>query len=154
DLEATYQELLSIANTKDSNGHYLFAGYKSATQPFSETAPGVVVYSGDNGQHIVQIGAARTVAAGDSGEAIFRAIKNGNGTFAATATPGNNGSGVIDSGVVIDPTLWHSAGNSQDFTIRFDVTAGVTTYDIVDNVNNVSLLTGAAPAAGPYLRTF
>jgi flagellar hook-associated protein 3 FlgL len=30
----------------------------------------------------------------------------------------------------------------------------VTTYDIVDNVGNVSLLTGAAPAAGPFLRTY
>jgi flagellar hook-associated protein 3 FlgL len=27
-------------------------------------------------------------------------------------------------------------------------------YDIVDNVNNLSLLTGAAPGAAPYLRTF
>ncbi len=27
-------------------------------------------------------------------------------------------------------------------------------YDVIDNVNNVSLLTGAAPGAAPYLRTY
>jgi flagellar hook-associated protein 3 FlgL len=29
-----------------------------------------------------------------------------------------------------------------------------TTYDIIDNVSGLSLSTGAAPAAGPYLRTY
>lgn len=154
EIEGRYTELLGIANRDDGNGNYLFSGYKGATQPFVETSPGNVSYTGDAGQRLLQIGASRSVAGNDSGESVFRAIRNGNGTFVAAPVAGNGGSGVINAGVVTDPSKWNVAGNARDFTIRFDVSGGVTTYDIVDNVNNLSLLTGAAPAAGPYLRTF
>jgi flagellar hook-associated protein 3 FlgL len=150
--------LLSIANRTDSNGQYLFSGYQGATAPFSESSPGNVAYAGDTGQRQVQIGAGAAISVSDSGEAVFRAIKNGNGTFAAAAGAGNAGSGVIGPGTVIDPAKWNAAANGKDITIKFDVNNGatppVTTYDVVDNVNNVSLLTGAAPGAGPYLRTY
>jgi flagellar hook-associated protein 3 FlgL len=157
-LQQSYQQLLSIANRTDSNGQYLFSGYQGATAPFSESSPGTVAYAGDTGQRQVQIGAGAAISVSDSGEAVFRAIKNGNGTFAAAAGAGNTGGGVIGPGNVIDPAKWNAAANAKDFTIKFNVNNGVTppvtTYDIVDNVNNVSLLTGAAPGAGPYLRTY
>jgi flagellar hook-associated protein 3 FlgL len=154
ELDGRYQELIGIANRDDGNGNYLFSGYQGATRPFVEVSGGNVVYNGDAGQRLVQIGPNRTIAANDSGDSVFRAIRTGNGTFTASAAAGNTGGGVIDAGVVNDPSKWNVAGNARDFSIKFDVTGGVTTYDIVDNVNNVSLLTGAAPAAGPYLRTF
>ena len=154
ELESRYQELLGLANTRDANGQYLFSGYQGSTQPFSEAAPGNVAYVGDDGQRKVQISGSRAIAVNDSGDAVFRAIRNGNGTFVTTPGATNNGGGIIGSSIVTDPSRWNTAGNAKDFTIRFDVTAGVTTYDIVDNVNNVSLLTGAAPAAGPHVRTY
>lgn len=154
ELDGQYQELLAIANRDDGNGQFLFSGYQGATRPFVESAPGTVGYTGDAGQRLVQIGTSRQIAVNDSGESVFRDIRTGNGTFTAAAAGANSGSGVIDAGVVGDPSKWNVAGNAKDFTIKFDVTGGVTTYDIVDNVNNVSLLTGAAPAAGPYLRTY
>ena len=53
---------------------------------------------------------------------------------------------------------WNDPANPREFSIRFHVDATVTpaqtTYDIVDTVNNVSLLTGAIPAAGPHLRSY
>ena len=119
-----------------------------------EVSAGNVTYNGDAGQRLAQIGPNRTIAANDSGDSVFRTIRTGNGTFTASAHAGNTGGGVIDAGVVSDPSKWNVAGNARNFSIKFDVTGGVTTYDIIDNVNNVSLLTGAAPAAGPYLRTF
>ena len=158
ELSSRYHELLGLANRSNGNGQFLFSGFQGATQPFSETAPGNVVYAGDTGQRLTQIGTTRTIPVSDSGDAIFRALKNGNGTFATAGGAGNTGGGTIDSGVVTDPSKWNIAGNAKDFTIKFDVnnvvTPPVTTYDIVDNVNNKSLLTGAAPAAGPYLRSY
>jgi flagellar hook-associated protein 3 FlgL len=159
ELQSRYQELLGIANRGNGNGQYLFSGYQGATRPFSETSPGNVAYAGDAGARLTQIGSTRTIAVSDSGDAVFRAIKNGNGTFATAPGGGNTGGGTIEAGIVTDPSLWNAAANSKDFTIKFDVNNGVTppvtTYDIVDNVNNVSLLTGVAPAAaGPYLRTY
>lgn len=155
ELDGRYQELLGLANRDDGNGSYLFSGFQGATRPFVEVTPGNVSYTGDAGQRLTQIGSARIIPTNDSGASVFREIRTGNGTFTATATAGNTGGGVIDAGVVTDPSKWNVAGNARDFTIKFDVSgSGVTTYDIVDNVNNVSLLTGVAPAAGPYLRTF
>ncbi len=157
EAEGLYAQLLGIANRTDSRGEYLFAGYQGATRPFSESAPGVVAYSGDDGVRLMQIGASRDIALNDSGDAVFRAIRNGNGIF-ETRAGGNAGSGVVSIGNVTDPSRWADPANSGDFTVRFHVDTGaippVTTYDIVDNVNGVSLLTGSAPAAGPHLRAY
>jgi flagellar hook-associated protein 3 FlgL len=158
ELEGHYRQLLGIANRTDGNDQYLFSGYRGSTRPFGETAPGTVVYAGDSGTRTVQISASRVIQISDAGDAVFRAIRNGNGAFVAAPGAGNTGSGVIGPGTVTDLAAWNAAANGKDFTIRFHVDNGVTppvtTYDIVDNVNNVSLTTGAAPAAGPYLRTY
>ncbi|MDP2399274.1 MAG: flagellar hook-associated protein FlgL [Burkholderiales bacterium] len=158
ELEGRYRELLGIANRTDGGGQYLFSGYRGGTQPFSETLPGVVNYNGDEGQRLIRIGASRQLAVNDSGSAVFQAIAEGNGSFVATAASGNAGGGIISSATVVDASAWNGAGNPGNFSVLFhvDVTATppATTYDIVDTVNNISLLTGLAPAAGPHLRTY
>lgn len=159
ELRGQYQELLGLANSTDSSGLYLFSGYQGATKPFSETFPGVVAYSGDQGQRKIQIGPSRELPISEDGSAIFQEIKNGNGTFVTGAAAGNTGTGVVSPGSVTNAANWAQSGNAQNFRIVFDVDSTVvppvTTYDIVDTVNSVSLLTGAAPAAaGPYLRSY
>lgn len=157
-LQGYYQEMLSVANTTDANGTYLFSGYQGSTRPFSETAPGVVEYRGDDGTRLAPIGPGRNVPASQSGADIFQRIPQGNGYFSATVGTGNTGTGVIGRGAVLDGMAWASPGNSRNFELRFHVDSGVTpastTYDIVDTVNGVSLLTGQAPAAGPHPRAF
>ena len=44
-LQQQLQELVGIANSTDSNGNYLFAGYESSTQPFAQ-AGNSVSYTG------------------------------------------------------------------------------------------------------------
>jgi flagellar hook-associated protein 3 FlgL len=158
ELRARYQELLGLANTTDGNGVYLFSGYQGSTAPFSETAPGVVAYRGDQGQRLVQISPSRQVPVSDAGSDVFQLIKNGNGTFATSPASANTGTGIVSPGDVTDAAAWNAAGNPQDFTIKFfvdtTVNPNVTTYDIVDNVSGNSLLTGAPAGAGPYLRTY
>ncbi len=148
-----YQQLLGLANSNDGTGQYLFAGYQSGTRPFSESAPGSVVYHGDQGQPLIQVGPSRQIAAGDSGAEVFQRIRTGNGVFSVTAQPGNTGGAVTDAGLVLDPSRWRGADNNMDFSIRFAVNAGVTSYDIVDNLSGQSLLTGLPPAA-PYPRSY
>ncbi len=158
ELQSRYQALLGLSNVSDESGEHLFSGFMGATQPFSETSPGTVVYNGDQGQRMLRISAGHTVAVSDSGADVFQRIKNGNGVFATGAAGTNTGTGIVSQGSVQDITKWNSATNNKDFTIKFDVSAAlppVTTYDIVDNVSGDSLLTGApATGVGPYLRTF
>jgi flagellar hook-associated protein 3 FlgL len=157
-LRALYQELLGLANSTDGNGQYLFSGFRSNVQPFVESAPGSVQYQGDQGQRLVQISASRQVPVSDAGSDIFQMIRNGNGSFVVGAGGANAGTGIVDQGNVVDAAAWNAAANPRDFTVVFHVDNGVqppvTTYDIVDNASGLSLTTGAAPGAGPYLRTY
>lgn len=79
EIRQSLDELLQLANTRDANGEYLFAGLSSWTQPFVRTGDGDVAYQGDEGQRAVQISAVRTVPLGDSGQQVFMDIPNGNG---------------------------------------------------------------------------
>lgn len=123
-------QLVTHANTRDANGEFLFAGYNARTQPFTESASGTVSYAGDAGSRYLQISATRQVAVGDSGHDVFRAIRNGNGTFVVDAGSGNTGTGVIDQGSVTDPSSWVA----DTYTLTF-LTA--TTYEVRDSANNL-----------------
>lgn len=151
ELRGRYQELLGLANTTDGSGQYMFSGYQGATTPFSETAPGTVVYRGDQGQRLLQISPSRQIAVSDAGSDVFQQIKNGNGTFVTAAASTNTGTGLVSPGTVLDPTKWNVAANNKNFTVNFYVDNSLvtprTSYDIVDNVAGISLLTGLAPAA-------
>jgi flagellar hook-associated protein 3 FlgL len=156
-IRGLYDELLGVSNRTDGNGSFLFSGYQGTTQPFSESAPGVVSYAGDEGRRLMQIGAQRRIAIGDSGAEVFQRVREGNGTFVTTAAGANTGTAVVGATTVRDGQAWANAANSRDYTVTFHIDAAappVTTYDIIDNVANLSMLTGLAPAAGPHARTY
>ncbi len=138
ELRGRLEDLIGLSNSRDASGQFLFSGYQGSTKPFVQTAAGVQ-YNGDLGQRQVQVAASRQIATGDSGTNIFERIKDGNGVFTTAATATNQGSGVIDSGAVTDPTSL--TGN--DYSIDFSVAAGVTTYVVTNN----STATSTAPVA-------
>jgi flagellar hook-associated protein 3 FlgL len=121
--------LLSIGNTQDGNGNFIFAGFSTQTQPFALSATGAT-YSGDQGQRQVQIAPGQTVAVGDNGNLVFNQIKTGNGTFQATAAAGNTGTGVVSTATVADPADYTGGTFSIDFTTA-------NTYQVLDANNNV-----------------
>ena len=121
--------LLSIGNTQDGNGNFIFAGFSTQTQPFALSATGAT-YSGDQGQRQVQIAPGQTVAVGDNGDLVFNQIKTGNGTFQATAAAGNTGTGVVSTATVADPADYTGGTFSIDFTTP-------NTYQVLDANNNV-----------------
>lgn len=123
--------LLSLSNTQDSNGEYLFSGYQGMTQPFSVDSSGNYIYNGDNGQRYLQIGPGRQVAVSDSGVDVFQAIRNGNGSFTTRDNPANAGTGVIDPGTVINA----AASDGDTYSITFPITTSATdTLVFGDNV--------------------
>ena len=71
---------MALANTKDANGDYLFAGFQTQTAPFSTNGSGTYTYSGDQGQRLLQVGPTRQVPVGDSGLEIFMKIADAAGT--------------------------------------------------------------------------
>jgi flagellar hook-associated protein 3 FlgL len=126
--------LLTLANTQDGSGNYIFAGFATQTQPFALTSTGAS-YAGDQGQRQIQIAAGQTLGVGDNGDLVFNQIKTGNGTFTATAAAGNTGSGILGASTVTDPTAYTGATYSIDFTAP-------TTYQVVNTATNAVITTG------------
>jgi flagellar hook-associated protein 3 FlgL len=114
-VQQIQQSLLSIANTQDGSGNYIFAGYSTQSQPFALTATGAS-YSGDQGQRQVQLAAGQTVSVGDNGDLVFNQVKTGNGTFNVAAGAANTGSGIIGATSVTDPTAYDGGTYSIQFT--------------------------------------
>jgi flagellar hook-associated protein 3 FlgL len=106
ELEQQVDSLLALANTRDSDGRYIFSGYQQDTQAFSRDVNGFR-YNGDDGQRLLQVGANRQLADTSPGSELFTGIANGNGRFQAIAEASNTGQAVIDAGAVSDQQLYN-----------------------------------------------
>ena len=148
-LTTRLEELQSLANSTDGLGNFLYSGYQGRAQPFSNSATGVK-YDADDGQRMIQVSSSRQLAASDSGADIFMRIKNGNGTFIVQPDPtsnagaGNSGTGIVSQGIVTNPALL--TGNN--YQVKFNVVAGVTTYDITNTTTAAVLSAGNAYVSG------
>ena len=140
EIAGRFNDLLALANTVDSTGSYIFSGYQTSTLPFTKTNTGAS-YNGDEGGHVIQVGPQRQFAVNDHGAAVFEQIRNGNGTFATSATNTNTGTGVISTGSVTDPTVL----TGSTYTITF---TSATTYDVVDATSSTTVSSGNTFVSG------
>ena len=148
--------LLSLANTTNGNGEFIFGGFAAQTQPFTLSASGAT-YNGDQGPRQVQIAAGQTVADGDNGDTVFNQIKTGNGTFTVAASGGNTGSGIVGATTVSNPAAYDGGTYAITFTTpgNYQVTKGATvvsngTYTDGGTIafNGVQVTLSGQPAAG------
>jgi flagellar hook-associated protein 3 FlgL len=159
-IQTDIQSLLGTANTQDSNGEYLFSGYSTQTQPFVTDSAGNVSYEGDSGSRLIQITPNQSVADSDTGATAFMNIAAGNGTFTTAANAANTGSGIIDSGSVVDSAQWVPDNYQLTFTspTNYQVTDTTTGTTVVANgtytsgtaiqFDGVEVTVTGAPAAG------
>jgi len=71
EVRGLQQDMLNMANTRDANGDYIFSGFQSATQPYTDAGGGVSTYNGDQGQRLVEVAPSTRVPASDPGARIF-----------------------------------------------------------------------------------
>ena len=76
ELREREDELLSLMNTRNARGEYLFSGFQGKTQPFVRGPDGSYSYQGDEGQRKLQIASSLNIAISDSGKAIFQNVTN------------------------------------------------------------------------------
>ncbi len=129
EMREQLDELVALANQKDGNGRFLFAGNLDETTPVVLSG-GSYSYNGDQGQRLIQIGETRTVADGDSGADVFFRNQQGNGSFLVTASATNLGSGVMGDSSVVDPSLY----SGEQYTVRF---VDAMNYEVVDASSTV-----------------
>lgn len=132
-------ELIGLANTRDAAGEYIFAGYSIDNPPFADVA-GSIVYQGDQGQRMVQIGEGTQTAVGDSGDRVFSRVASGNGTIEVAAAASNSGSAIVGE-------FGHGNNYQADnYTITFNQASSTdpVTYVITDGG-------GATISSGTYV---
>lgn len=135
ELYSARDQLMSLANTADGQGRYLFGGADDGSAPFAWNGSSAD-YLGDQTTVTARIGSERSVAQNDPGNSVFLGLKTGNGSFAVTAASANTGSLAISSATPSDTAAW----DGGSYTLRF---SAADQYEIVDASNNV-LQSGSA----------
>lgn len=79
ELNTTLEAMIGLANTKDSAGSYLYAGFKTDTKPFVANTTGAA-YVGDSNEQLLQVDTQRQMAVNVTGDKVFQA--GGNDVFA------------------------------------------------------------------------
>ena len=79
EMKALRNQLLSLGNTRDNSGNYLFSGTRVNTPAFAEDANGQVVYEGDQTQTRIPAGVERTVQFTRAGTDVFRRVVRDDG---------------------------------------------------------------------------
>ena len=128
EVQVRFQDLVDLANRKDTNGEYLFSGYSTLTQPFVQSG-NTVTYQGDDGTRVLQTGPSQRVTDGHPGSAVFMNLPQGNGTFVTGALSTNTGGATIDTGTVTNAATWGAGGT---FTIHF---TSPTAYEVLDSTS-------------------
>ncbi|MDH0622793.1 flagellar hook-associated protein FlgL [Pseudomonas chengduensis] len=113
ELAEREDELLSLMNTRNARGEYLFAGFQGKTQPFVRQPDGSYAYTGDDGQRQVQIASSLELPISDSGRAIF-----GSGLNAARLTV-DIADGTI-GGLLVQDEVSYGSFPDGGFSISFD----------------------------------
>ena len=137
ELQSLRDQLLSLANSGDGAGTYLFGGQGSTQKPFADTAAGV--------QFVAADGEMRTehptgLPLTTDGAAAWLEARTGNGVFVTSAAPGVLDA-TIDNGQVADPSVL----TGSDYTLQFSVAGGATTYAVLRDGSPTAVV------AAPYV---
>ena len=83
EIDGMAEQLLSIANARDTQENYLFAGSKVRVQPFQKNADGRIVYTGDETRFRIAVGDHRDLNMNRSGTDVFGPLARQTGDAAA-----------------------------------------------------------------------
>ena len=122
--------LLSLANSSDGTGRYVFGGTHDGDPPFAKI-DGKVVYRGDQTQRQVEVGPDTYVLDALPGSEIFMRIPTGDGFVDGSAAAGNTGKGVLTNITRDGSDSW----NGQAFSVRFTAS---DQYEVLDATGNVT----------------
>lgn len=134
-LEGLRSQLLNLANSKDGNGRYIFAGYKTDSAPFADNGSGAVSYVGGTDAITQKVDTSRTMTVGHTGDDIFMSI-----TGNATKEPDGSASetnlfNMLDSAIAALKTPQADADDATKQT--FQDAMDKTNRGLSNSLNNV-----------------
>lgn len=133
-LQGIKDQLLTLANTTDGNGRYIFGGYSTDKAPFTADATtGAVTYTGGSTAITQQVDASRTMTIEHTGTQVFNSLTS-------NTVPEPDGSAseadifkTLDTAITALNTPQASFTNATDYTAAIDK----TNRGLRNSLNNV-----------------
>ena len=125
-LRGGINSLLTLANSQNAQGKYIFSGSNTSLPPFVQNGSNYQ-YQGSYDPTMIDIGPNFSTIYCDSGNNVFGNIPTGNGTYTVDASSSNTGTAATSAGTVISQNYV-----SDTYTLSFATNgAGETVYQIV-----------------------
>ncbi len=125
-------ELAALSNTRDEQGDYIFAGFRSS-EPAYEFSGSEYVYQGDNGIKRAQISEASFIGVNENGSNLFEGFELFNRQVEAGADAANSGAFQLVTASVSDPDVFDTV-YPEDYVVLFndetDVVPAAPNYTI------------------------
>ncbi|MHC8291359.1 flagellar hook-associated protein 3 [Pseudomonas sp. XS1P51] len=115
------EQLLSLMNSKDENGKYIFAGSKGDTVPFTRNNDGTYSYNGDQVTLDLAVGDTMSMATNSTGwDAFQQAINTSRSQVTRTAPVVDDGRVTLSNGQVSSNVSYNSKFRSgEPYTVSF-----------------------------------
>jgi flagellar hook-associated protein 3 FlgL len=135
ELGASEDQLLSLMNSKDANGKYIFSGASNNTQPFARNSDGTYSYQGDQTQLQLKIGDSMSLGLNDTGWDVFQQAINASRSASTMTVPTvDDGRVSLSPGLVTSgPSFDASFRSGEPYTLSF---TSSTQYVIKDAGGN------------------
>jgi flagellar hook-associated protein 3 FlgL len=129
------EQLLSLMNSKDENGKYIFSGSKGDTAPFSRNNDGTYSYNGDQVTLDLAIGDTMSMATNSTGWDVFQqAINTSRSQVTMTAPAVDDGRVTLSNGQVSSNITYNNKFRSgEPYTVDF---VSGTQLKITDSAGN------------------
>lgn len=149
ELEQRLEALASQANTQDSSGSYIFAGFQGDSPAFAKSADGKWVYQGDEGQRNLEIDEGVSVSISDHGKDLFVNVPSAGPTFFTQSRADNSAGASISVGVTVDPDLLASFAPTD---VVVGIRAGTPDQYVIQDKNGYDFSdTSKDLATGDYI---
>ncbi|VVN30752.1 hypothetical protein PS645_04817 [Pseudomonas fluorescens] len=115
------EQLLSLMNSKDENGKYIFAGSKGDTVPFTRNTDGTYTYNGDQATLDLPVGDSMSMATNSTGWEVFQqAINTNRSQVTQTAPVPADSRATLSDGQVTSNTAFNNKFRSgEPYTVEF-----------------------------------
>ncbi|MGL1958479.1 MAG: flagellar hook-associated protein FlgL [Colwellia sp.] len=129
EVRSSFEQLLDISNSQNENGDYIFSGYQTGQQPFSQQVGGNVLYSGDSGIQELQIAKNIKIPTNQAGDAAFLKVTNTVGDFSGDYSTSTSDVALASANVT-NRNTYNTSATPHNYTFDFDaITADLTVTD-------------------------
>lgn len=139
-FQSGLDQLMSLANSIDSNGNYYFSGTAVGVAPYAVTNNGAQ-YNGNQTAQKVQVDSSQQLAVTANGDAIFGNIPVSPNAYFGIANAGNTSTATVSAGTVVNA----AAVTQDNYSIAF---TSPTSYNVTNTSTGATISTNNAYTSG------